>query len=222
MSLKKWLALGGVASLSSFLVYNFAIKTKGKLQTLVILTEKKMLEVFSRIKAVYRSSFAKHQKQFRHGRRKLQRNSPEYAAFVSESYANLPKVFNEAVEEVLKEFDIPKEVYENSWRLLKSEENIFEAHEDLKFIAATGHPRNELQVDTIRDALEFCKSKLENEFSGAESLQLAVSFLEDELKDTYGFEIEEFERGYYAYFEGSNEYDSIFQAIMEVKANREL
>lgn len=160
----------------------------------------------------------KHQKLFRNTRRKLELNSKEYADVVYQFYSNLPSVLNEAIEEVLKEFNVSKEIYEDSWRLLKNEDVIIEAYEDMKTILASGHQRKELDVETLRDCLEFCKSKIDSELMTAENLQLTVSIMEDELKLTYSFEIEDIERGYNAYLDTLNDYDSIFQAIREAKS----
>jgi hypothetical protein len=218
MGFTKWVTLGSLMGLGSYLAYQYSLLPKVKVQTLRILSEKKLLEIFARIKVAYRDSFKKYQKIFRNGRRKLQRNSQEYANYVYDSYSNLQKVFDEAVDEVLTELHIPKEVYENSWRILKNDELIFEAAEEMKVISFTGHARPDLSIETIRDALEFCKEKIDSELGSMESLQLAISLLEDELKDTYGFEIEDFEKGYYAYMDNLNDYDSVFLAIKDSKS----
>lgn len=216
--MKKWLAFGGLMGLGSLLVYELKLKTKGKVQTLVTLTDKKILEIFVHIKSHYRDAFKKHQKLFRNGRRKLQRNSQEYANYVFDSYSSLPKIFSDCVDEVLSEQHISREIYENSWKLLKSDESIFEAAEEMKTIITTGYPRTDLPIDTIRDALDFCSEKLGPELRSLESLQLAISVLEDDLKDMYGLEIEDFERGYYSLMEGCNEYDAVFSSVREAKS----
>ncbi|OMJ88011.1 hypothetical protein SteCoe_10168 [Stentor coeruleus] len=218
MGVKKWLAIGGLIGLSSFLIYHYRFKPKCKLQTLIILNEKKLIEIFGKIKTSYREAFKKHQKIFRNGRRKLQRSSMEYENFVYESYANIPKVFNDTVDEVLKDLSMTREIFDDSWKLLKNEESVFDAYADMKTITPTGYPRNELQMETIRDALEFCKEKLGGVLDSTETLQLAVSLLEDDLKDRYGFEIEDIERAYCSFMDNFNDYDSVFQAIREAKS----
>lgn len=215
--MKKWIILGSLVGISSFLIYKYQIKPKQNLESLLILTEKRMLEILSRIKSAYRTSFLKHQKLFRNTRRKLEINSKEYSEVVFQFYSNLHTVLNEAIEDVLKEFNVSKKIYEDSWRLLKNEDVIIEAYEDMKTIVATGHQRKELDVETLRDCLEFCKSKIDLDQLTDEFLQLTVSIMEDELKSNYGFEIEDIERGYNAYMDNLDEYDSVFQAIREAK-----
>lgn len=222
MGIKKWLAFSGIVGLGSLLVYELQFKSKGKLQNLTILSEKKIMEIFTKIKQAYREAFKKHQKIFRNGRRKLQRNSPEYENFVAEAYSSIPRVFNDTIDEVLKDLNITREIFDNSWKLMKNEEGVFDAFEDIKNITSTGYPRTELQMETVRDALEFCKEKLERELGTTETLQLAVSLLEDDLKDRYGFEIEDFERVYFAYLDSFNDYDSVFQAIRDAKSEIEI
>jgi hypothetical protein len=55
-----------------------------------------------------------------------------------------------------------------------------------------------------------------------ETLQTTVSVMEDELKASYGFEIEDIERGYNSFMDSLNDYDSIFQAIREAKYIKDL
>jgi hypothetical protein len=218
----KWIAAGVVISLSSYTFYHYKIKPSQRLETLMILTEKRMLEVFSKIKSAYKNQFSKHQKLFRSSRRKLSSSSKEYQDLVSDFYSNLPSVFNEAIEETIKEFGISREIYDNSWRMLKNDESIAEAYEESKTIVATGHHRKELEVETLRDCLEFCKSKIDGELMNLETLQTTVSVMEDELKASYGFEIEDIERGYNSFMDSLNDYDSIFQAIREAKYIKDL
>ena len=61
----------------------------------------------------------------------------------------------------------------------------------MKTIEATGQQRKELDVETLRDCLEFCKNKIDSDQLTLETLQLTVSIMEDELKATYSFEIED-------------------------------
>ena len=218
MSKSKWLALGGLMGLTSLLFYELKIKSKGKVQTLVILSENKMLDIFNQIKQKYRDSFKKYQKIFRNGRRKHQRNSQEYGNFVYDSYANLQRVFNESVDEVLEENSISKEVYENSWKLLKNDVSIFEAAEDMKIITPSGNLRTDLTMEDVRKCLEFCRDKFDSFPGMTENLQLAVSLLEDDLKLEYGVEIEDIEKWYYAYIGEFEDCDSLFQAIRETKS----
>ena len=62
--MKKWLAFGSLLGASSLVVYNLNFKSKGKTQTLTILSEKKMIEVLERIKIEYRTQFFMFQKHF--------------------------------------------------------------------------------------------------------------------------------------------------------------
>ena len=215
--MKKWLAFGSLVGVSSFLVYNLNFKSKGKLQTLTILSEKKMLEILEKIKSEYRSQFTMFQKHFRSSRRKLQKNSREYSDAVSIAYNNLPSILNSSIDEVLKEFNVDREIFDNSWKLLKNEQIICEAFEDIKIITFTGYPKKEIGTETLNEVLEFCKTKLENEYINNENLQMTVSVLEDDIKDLYGFEIEDLEKTYLAYIDVLPDYESIFQAVREAK-----
>ena len=205
-------------SLGSLLYYELKLKSKGKTQVLMILPEKRMLEIFVQIKPNYSHSFRKYQKIFRSTRRKLQRNSNEYANCVYDFYASLQKIFNDSVEEVLNEIDISKEIFDNTWKLLKNDEIIFEAAEEVKALSFSGKPRNDLSIDTISSALELCKEKLELELGSIESLQLAVSIMEDDIKAGYDLEVEDLEKIYMSYPENFNDYDSVFQAINHSKS----
>ena len=187
----------------------------------MILTEKRMLEVLTKLKSVYKNQFTKHQKLFRSSRRKYSSNSKEYADLVSEFYSSLPSIFSDSIEEVIKDFNITREVYDNSWRMLKTNDQILEAYEESKVIVATGHHRKELEVETLRDCLEFCKSKIDIEFLNIEALHQTVSVMEDELKASYSFEIEDIERGYTNYIDSLNDYDSVFQMIREARTIKE-
>lgn len=215
------MAAGIVFAISSFTYYHYRIKPSQRLETLMILTEKRMLEVLTKLKSVYKNQFTKHQKLFRSSRRKYSSNSKEYADLVSEFYSSLPSIFSDSIEEVIKDFNITREVYDNSWRMLKTNDQILEAYEESKVIVATGHHRKELEVETLRDCLEFCKSKIDIEFLNIEALHQTVSVMEDELKASYSFEIEDIERGYTNYIDSLNDYDSVFQMIREARTIKE-
>ena len=176
-----------------------------------------MLEIFEKIKLAYRESFKKYQKIFRNGRRKLQRNSEEYANFVYDSYANLSKIFNDSINEVLKEMQIPREIYDNSWRVLKNDEIILESAEDMRVVSNLGHFRKDLPIEIIQDSLKLCKERFESEYSNNERLQLVISLLEDELKEAYGIEIEDLEKAYFAFADNFEDYDWLFNAIKDSK-----
>ena len=216
--MKKWLAVGGLMGLGSLLLYELKLKSKGKTQDLMILSEKRMLDIFIQVKSKYSHSFRKYQKIFRNTRRKLQRNSQEYANCVYDSYASLQKIFNDSIEEVLAENGISKEIFDNTWKLLRNEQVVFEAAEEMRTISLSGKPRNDLSMDTIANALELCKEKLESELGSIESLQLAVCIMEDYVKAMYDFEVEDLEKIYMSYPENFNDYDSVFQAISESKS----
>jgi hypothetical protein len=215
--MKKWVAAGVLVTASSCAYYYYYIRPSQRLETLMILTEKRMLEVLTKLKSVYKNQFTKHQKLFRSSRRKFSSNSKEYSDLVSEFYTSLPSIFSDSIDEAIKDFNITREIYDNSWRLLRTNDQISEAFEECKIIVATGHHRKELEVETLRDCLEFCKSKIDIEFLNLEALHLTVSVMEDELKASYGFEIEDIERGYNYFLESLNDYDSVFQMIKEAR-----
>jgi hypothetical protein len=214
--MKKWLAFGSLLGASSLVVYNLNFKSKGKTQTLTILSEKKMIEVLEKIKIEYRTQFFMFQKHFRSNRRKLQRNSKEYAETVNIAYSSLPNILNQSINEVLKELNIDREIYDNSWKLLKNEQSVCEAFEDLKIITSTGNLKKDIGVEVTQEALEHCKSKFESEY-GHDNLHITVSLLEDEIKDQSGFESEDLEKAYLIYNELAPDYDSIFDAFREAK-----
>lgn len=186
------------------------------MQTLVILSEKKMLEVMEKIKSEYRTKFYMFQKHFRTNRRKLQKNSREYAEAVHLAYSSLPNILNTSINEVLKEMSIEREIFDNSWKLLKNEASVCEAFEDVKLLTSTGYLKKDIALETAQEALEHCKSRFDGDFNH-ENLHMTVSLLEDEIKDEYGFEIEDLEKAYLSYLELASEYDSIFDAIREAK-----
>ena len=59
------------------------------------------------------------------------------------------------------------------------------------------------------------------EFLNIEALHQTVSVMEDELKASYSFEIEDIERGYTNYIDSLNDYDSVFQMIREARTIKE-
>ena len=166
--MKKWVAAGIAFVISSYTYYHYQIKPSQRLETLMILTEKRMLEVLTKLKSVYKNQFSKHQKLFRSSRRKYSPSSKEYLDLVSEFYSSLPSIFSDSIEEVIKDFNITRQVYDNSWRMLKTNDQILEAYEESKVILATGHHRKELEVETLRDCLEFSKSKIDIDFLNIE------------------------------------------------------
>ena len=215
--MKKWLAAGALVGVCSGVYYYYCIGPSQRLETLMVLTEKRMLEVLSKLKSVYKNQFTKQQKLFRSSRRKYSSNSNEYSDLVSEFYTSLPSIFSDSIDEVIKDFSITRETYNNSWRMLKTNDQILEVFEECKVILASGHHRKELEVETLRDCLDFCKSKIDVEFLNLEALRLTVSIMEDELKASYGFEIEDIERGYNYFLDSLNDYDSVFQMINEAR-----
>mmetsp|Transcript_23568 Transcript_23568/g.23315 ORF Transcript_23568/g.23315 Transcript_23568/m.23315 type:complete len:188 (+) Transcript_23568:163-726(+) len=171
------------------------------------------------MKKQYTKYYKKNQLHARKQRRKLLRGSEEYFKYIKECFGVLNKLLDDAIDEVLSEKAIKREIYDDSIRLLKHEISISEIIQDFKKIVNKGPVSTDLTPERLFEILSFYRNRFDSEppTRNPYSLPLILTLIEDDVYDEFKVEIEEIERAYDMHYAYLSDFDPLMQMIEQAK-----
>lgn len=219
VSFRKVLIFSGLFSIASLVTYSYLTVRQVKLDTIYIMSDVVLLNIFHQARKTFSKAYRRSQNNFRKVRRRLERRSAAYWQSITEYFTSLPGLYRESLESVVSDLGFTMKVFDDTMRFRKTDSAIYEACEEMREVINKGALSTELTPEVLKDILDFMRVKLDEECNSNEGLDIyhIVTLLEDEVFDTYHYEVEVIERSYDLYLSSFKEFDIIFQTIGQCK-----